>query len=167
MHARRHVRWHIFPRFFAALALVSTSLVFPLGQHSSLAQDPAKIRFAFWGDPAEQAAYQSVVDTFETVHPEIDITVDYTANQGDYYRKITSDFAAGQPPSVFLTNYRQFGQFAAAGGLAPIQEHIDESAKISESDFYRQSLDAFRFGESKGGKVHHDPHRHRPRRHED
>lgn len=148
MNALRHIPWQTLARLFAVVALLSTSLVLPISQNSSLAQDVTEIRFAFWGDPAEHAAYQSVVAMFETAHPEIAITVDYTANQGDYYRKIASDFAAGQPPDVFLTNYRQFGQFAGAGGLAPIQSQIDESVQISESDFYSQSLDAFRFGES-------------------
>ena len=93
----------------------------------ALAQDSTEIRFAFWGDPAEEAAYPAVVDSFETAHPEIDVTIDYTPGQSDYYRKIASDFAAGDAPDVYLTNYRQFGQYAGAGGLAPIQSYIDAS----------------------------------------
>ncbi len=130
------------------MVLLLTTVIVPFTQHPVLAQTSTDLRFAFWGDPAEQAAYQSVVDTFESAHPEIDVTVDYTASQGDYYRKIASDFAAGQPPDVFLTNYRQFGQYAGAGGLAPIQPYIENSAQISEADYYSQSLDAFRFGDA-------------------
>ena len=130
------------------MVLLLTTVIVPFTQHPVLAQTSTDLRFAFWGDPAEQAAYQSVVDTFESAHPEIDVTVDYAASQGDYYRKIASDFAAGQPPDVFLTNYRQFGQYAGAGGLAPIQPYIENSAQISEADYYSQSLDAFRFGDA-------------------
>src|SRR5690349_16805377 len=145
-HRRIHRFWKT--RAVLAITLLLTSLVAPLPRSGALAQESTDIRFAFWGDPAEQAAYQSMVDAFEIEHPEIHVTVDYTAGQGDYYRKIASDFAAGAPPNAFLANYRQFGQFAGAGGLAPIQSYIDDSTAISESDFYPLSLDAFRFGES-------------------
>lgn len=148
MTAHRLVRRQTLPRLFAAFALLSITLIVSLSHHPALARDSATIRFAFWGDPAEQAAYQAVVDAFERAHPEIDVTIDYTAGQGDYYRKIASDFAAGQPPDVFLTNYRQFGQYAGAGGLASIQPLIESSERISEDDYYSQSLDAFRFGDA-------------------
>lgn len=148
MKAHRLIRRQSLPRFSAALVLLMTAIVISLCQHAVLAQEPAGIRFAFWGDPAEEAAYQAVVDAFEAAHPGIDVTVDYTAGQGDYYRKIASDFAAGAPPDVYLTNYRQFGQYAGAGGLAPIQTYIENSAQISESDYYSLSLGAFRFGDA-------------------
>lgn len=146
MDAHRFVCRHSLPRLLAALALLLTTLVVPIAHQQVLAQDATNIRFAFWGDTAEQAAYQSVVDAFEIAHPDIDVTVDYTPGQGDYYRKIASDFAAGDAPDVYLTNYRQFGQYAGAGGLAPIQSYLDTSTQLSESDYYGLSLDAFRFG---------------------
>ncbi len=135
-------------QLLAGLLLVLATLVAPLAVQHARAQDPTEIRFAFWGDPAEEAAYSTVVDSFETTHPDIDIVIDYTPGQSDYYRKIASDFAAGQPPDVFLTNYRQFGQYAGAGGLAPIQSLIDASNILSEDDYYDLSLDAFRFGDA-------------------
>lgn len=134
-------------RSFAAIFLL-LSVLAPLAQHQVVAQDPGQIRFAFWGDPAEEAAYQAVVESFETAHPDIDVSIDYTPGQSDYYRKVASDFAAGDPPDVFLTNYRQFGQYAGNGGLAPIQSQLDESDAISAADYYPLALDAFRFGEA-------------------
>jgi multiple sugar transport system substrate-binding protein len=135
-------------QLIACLLLVVVTAAAPLAVQPADAQAPTTIRFAFWGDPAEEAAYTAVVESFEAEHPDIDVTIDYTPGQGDYYRKIASDFAAGAPPDVYLTNYRQFGQYASAGGLAPIQSYIDASEVISESDFYSLALDAFRFGEN-------------------
>ena len=136
------------PSLLAVLTLLLTTLIVPIAQSPALAKDATEIRFAFWGDPAEQAAYQAVADAFMDTHPDIDVAVDYTPGQGDYYRKIASDFAAGSPPDVYLTNYRQFGQYASAGGLAPIQSYLDRSTSIATSDFYGVALDAFRFGEA-------------------
>ncbi len=135
-------------QLLAALLLLLTTVAVPAAIQHASAEDPTEIRFAFWGDPAEEAAYTAVVEAFETAHPEIDITIDYTPGQGDYYRKIASDFAAGLAPDVSLTSYRQFGQYAGAGGLAPIQSFIDASDAISEEEYYPLSLDAFRFGDN-------------------
>jgi hypothetical protein len=64
MNAHRLIRRKRLPRVLAAIALLTTTLIVPLTQHPALAQDTASIRFAFWGDPAEEAAYQVVVDAF-------------------------------------------------------------------------------------------------------
>lgn len=141
-------RSHLLPRIIAVFALLLTALVIPFTQAGTIAQNTTDVRFAFWGDPSELKAYQAVVDAFESVHPEIEVLVDYTPSQGDYYRKIASDFAAGAPPDVFLTNYRKFGPYAAAGGLAPIQSYMETSTEISEADYYGYALDAFRYGDA-------------------
>jgi len=138
------MRFHLFA---ATLLLLGASLAPLVAQHAD-AQASSEVRFAFWGDPAEEAAYTAVVESFEENHPEIDVTIDYTPGQGDYYRKIASDFAAGNAPDVYLTNYRQFGQYAGADGLTPVQPYIDGSQVISEDDYYGLSLDAFRFGDA-------------------
>ena len=113
---------------------------------SAAAQDPATVSFAFWGAPEEREAYESVVETFEGLHPEIDVEIQYTASQGDYQTKIATQFAAGDEPDVFLTNYRNYGQFAARDALQPLQPYVDQSTKLKEEDFYELPLDAFRYG---------------------
>lgn len=107
------------------------------------AAQQAAIRFAFWGDPAEQAAYERVAAAYEATHDGIDVVVDYTPGQGDYHRKITTDFAGGDPPDVFLINYRQFGQFAARGALEPVAPYLAASEAISASDYAPIAMDAF------------------------
>lgn len=109
------------------------------------AQESATIRFAFWGDPAEQNAYERVAAAFETAHPGISVEVDYTSGQSDYYRKITTDFAANDPPDVFLINYRQFGQYAARGALAPVAPYLAASESIAADEYAPVAMDAFKF----------------------
>lgn len=135
-------------QLLAAMLLMLTTGIVPMAMQVAQAQETTEIRFAFWGDRAEEAAYNAVANSFETAHPAIDVAIDYTPGQSDYYRKLATDFAAGDPPDVYLTNYRQFGQYAAADGLTPIQSYIENSATISEDDYYDLSLDAFRFGEN-------------------
>ncbi|MBW3634692.1 MAG: sugar ABC transporter substrate-binding protein, partial [Chloroflexi bacterium] len=109
------------------------------------AQEPTSIRFAFWGDPTEQIAYEQVVSGFEATHSDIDIEIDYTPGQSDYYRKITTDFAADEPPDVFLINYRQFGQYAARGVLAPIAPYLASNETLSVEHYAPIAMDAFTF----------------------
>jgi multiple sugar transport system substrate-binding protein len=101
-------------RTWCALALVATLLCEAIaGAAGRAAQGPTAIRFAFWGDPAERAAYEQVIAGFEATHPGIDVTIDYTPGQTDYYRKIATDFAGNDPPDVFLINYRH--EFVSLG----------------------------------------------------
>jgi multiple sugar transport system substrate-binding protein len=132
-------------RLSCALALVIVgSIGTSLGITTS-AQAPTSIRFAFWGDPAEQAAYEQVASGFEATHPDIDVEIDYTPGQSDYQRKIATDFAADEPPDVFLINYRQFGQYAARGALEPVAPYLASSASIGVENYAPVALDAFKF----------------------
>ncbi len=101
--------------------------------------------FAFWGDPAEQAAYERVVTEFEAANPGIDIKTDYTPGQSDYLKKIATSFAGGNAPDLFLINYRTFGQYAATDALQPIDPYLQASTTIKADDYYDVALDAFRF----------------------
>src|SRR5919107_538709 len=134
-------------RLCSALALAAVALAeILIGSTGTDAQEPVSLRFAFWGDPAEQAAYEQVVVGFEATHPGIDVAIDYTPGQTDYYRKIATDFAGNDPPDVFLINYRQFGQFAARGALEPVASYLDASPTIGAEDYAPIAMDAFKYG---------------------
>ena len=128
--------------------LVTISAVALAGQPAG-AQE-ATVSFAFWGDPAEEAAYQEVIAGFESEHPEIDVEAIYTPGRNDFQTKLSTSFAAGNPPDVFLINYRRFGQYAARGALQPVGPLLDQSDTLNEEDFYQQPLDAFRY---RGGEL--------------
>ncbi len=145
-NSRSGSTWVRLVTYLALLVMVSGGIL----SHSAGAQDSTTLRFAFWGDPAEQAAYQAVIDSFELVHPEINVEADYTPGQSDYYRKISTDFAANDAPDIFLINYRNFGQYAAPGGLLPIEDYLNNSSAFSPEDFYQEPMDAFRY---RGGPV--------------
>ena len=133
-------------RIWCALVLIATLFGgASLGVARTSAQEPTSFRFAFWGDPAEQIAYERVIEGFETTHPDIDVVVDYTPGQSDYYRKITTDFAAAAPPDLFLINYRQFGQYAARGVLQPVAPYLASSETIAAKDYAPVAMDAFTF----------------------
>ena len=130
-------------RLFALLLLAA----FGLGalNAGATAQEPDVLRFVFWGDPAEQAAYERVIAGFMAAQPGIRVEADYTSGQSDYYRKITTDFAANAPPDVFLINYRQFAQYAAQDALTPAAPYLDASTVIDAGEYAAVSMDAFTY----------------------
>ncbi len=132
-------------RLLAALVLIS-ALAGVVMSRTAQAQDGTTIRFAFWGDPAEQAAYERVIAGFEAGHPDIQVEVDYTPGQSDYYRKMTTDFAAGQPPDLFLINYRNVGPYIASGSLEPAESYLAASDVLDAEDYAQVSMKAFQSG---------------------
>ena len=105
----------------------------------------ASVRFLLFGDPTETAGYQQLAEEFEKANDGVDVNVTPVPTQDDLLAKLTTSFAGGQPPDVFLINYRKYGQFAARDALTPVQDRLDSSDVLSEEDFADTALDPFRF----------------------
>jgi multiple sugar transport system substrate-binding protein len=132
----------------AVAAVASLAAVLMLGASAGStgpAAGPATVSFMVFGDPAELAAFESLVAAFEESHPEIDVEIIHVADQADYRQRLGTDFAAGTPADVVLINYRRYAPFAAAGVLEPLEGYLRTSELISESDFYPEAIDPFRW----------------------
>ena len=101
------------------------------------------VTFMIFGDPAEKAAYESLVAAFEAKQAEIDVSLIYVPDQRDYRKRMGADFAAGTPADIVLINYRRYAAFAAKGVLEPLAPYLDASDVIKESEFYPESTRPF------------------------
>ncbi len=110
---------------------------------TACADDTRRITFSIFGDPAELAAYQNLVEAFEAGHPDIDIELRHIPSQSEYRQRLAADFSSGSPANVMLLNYRRFATFAAQGGLEPLGPYLAESRLIAESDFLTPTIDSF------------------------
>ena len=128
----------------AALTLAS-GMVAGCGSGGDSGGGDEPIRLVLFGDPVEAAGYEKLVAAFEEENPDVEVALTPVAEQDDLLAKLTTQFAAGRPPDVFLVNYRNYGQFAASGVLAPVQPLLDRSDVIDEEDYAPAALDAFRF----------------------
>jgi multiple sugar transport system substrate-binding protein len=114
----------------------------PDGQETST---PASISFLVFGDPAEKAAYETLVAAFEEKYADIDVDLQHVPSQDDYRTRLGTDFAAGTPADITLINYRRFAEFAERGVLEPVGPYLDQSSVIKAGDFYPAALEAFRW----------------------
>ena len=105
-----------------------------------------EISFLVFGDPEELVAYRNVVKAFRKVEPKVTVDLVEASDRDDLLARLSTSFAGGNPPDLFLLNYRFYGQFAARGVLAPVEKRVDDSEVFQQEDFYQPALDAFRFG---------------------
>ncbi len=103
------------------------------------------INFQAFGDPAELAVFQKVIESYATYNPNVKVNLIQVPSQGDHLSKLATSFAAGNPPDVFLINYRRYGQFADQNVLEPLGKYLDTSVTLKASDYYTQSLQAFTY----------------------
>jgi multiple sugar transport system substrate-binding protein len=103
------------------------------------------VRFLVFGDPAEINAYRTLIDAFAEEEPDIDVQLVEASDREDLIARLSSSFAGGAPPDLFLMNYRFYGQYASRDVLEPLGPYVDDSSKFEEDDFYPQALDAFRW----------------------
>jgi multiple sugar transport system substrate-binding protein len=103
------------------------------------------VSFMVFGDPAELAAYQELLDAFREKHPDIEVELRHVASQGDYQKQLVTAFSAGAEPDVMLLNYRRVVQFAARGGLEPLGPYLDRSQALDPAGFYPEALKAFQW----------------------
>jgi len=110
---------------------------------SDATEDP--VGLLVFGDPAELAAYRTLLGEFERTEPEIDVQLIEASDREDLIARLSTSIAGGEPPDLFLMNYRFYGQFAARGVLEPLGPYVERSERFGLDDFYPQAIDAFRW----------------------
>jgi multiple sugar transport system substrate-binding protein len=93
----------------------------------------------------EDDLLQSMVDTFNTTHPNIH--VDYSIINGDYTTAMTARFAAHNPPDVFYVDSARLATWQKQGVLQPLNSYI-KASKFDTTKFYPGLLGAFKVGKT-------------------
>jgi multiple sugar transport system substrate-binding protein len=123
-----------------ALALLS-GCSGPIG-----ADDPAStVKLLVFGAPEELNAYRTLVGAYEKAHPGSTVLLVQAGDRSDLITRLSTSIAGGQPPDVFLMNYRFYGQFAARNAIEPLDSRLRTSDRVKLSDLYPTAVDAFRW----------------------
>jgi multiple sugar transport system substrate-binding protein len=101
------------------------------------------IRFMAFGDAEELVAYRRLIEAFEAAEKAVTVEFIETSDRDDLIARLSTSFAGGVPPDLFLMNYRFYGQFYAKDVLEPLQPYLDSSGTFQSEDFYPQAMEAF------------------------
>src|SRR5262245_33918691 len=133
-----------------ALVLLATVLAFGAAgcgeEEKRSGSVSGDVSFMVFGDPDEIQGFRDVIEAYETEQPDVNVKLIEASDRDDLLARLSTSFAGGTPPDLFLLNYRYYGQYAAKGVLEPVEERVAESGVFQEEDFYEQALKAFRFG---------------------
>jgi multiple sugar transport system substrate-binding protein len=110
-------------------------------------KESGEVSFMVFGDPEEIQAYRDVIAAYENEQPDVDVKMIEASDRDDLIARLSTSFAGGTPPDLFLLNYRFYGQFAARGVLEPIEDRVDDSDLFEQDDFYEEAMSAFRFND--------------------
>ena len=105
------------------------------------------VSFMVFGDPEEIQAFRNVIAAYENEQPDVDVKMIEASDRDDLIARLSTSFAAGTPPDLFLLNYRFYAQFAARDVLEPIEDRVDDSDVFEQEDFYEEAMNAFRFND--------------------
>ena len=129
------------------MSLIAATLAAALVASACSGSATARTRVVLqvFADPAEASAYQELIGAFEQANEDVEIKLVPVGSQSDHMAKLSTAFSAGNPPDLFLVNYRRFGQFAGAGVLEPLGARLARSNLFEEQDLFPEAVDAFRF----------------------
>lgn len=104
--------------------------------------DPSSITLQVSGEREETAAYRAVVQAYENDHAGTEVELVQVAEKDDHLTKLATSFAAGQPPDIFLVNFREYSQFVARGAVEPVGDLLEQRG-VDFGDYYEAPIEAF------------------------
>jgi multiple sugar transport system substrate-binding protein len=105
----------------------------------------APVQLLVFGAPEELAAYRTLTAAYERARPGARVRLVEASDRTDLITRLSTSIAGGEPPDVFLMNYRFYGQFAAKDAIEPVDERLGSSTVVRASDLYPTAVDAFRW----------------------
>jgi multiple sugar transport system substrate-binding protein len=129
----------------AAASLLAACAGSPSAGSTGTSPTNRPLTLLLFGGPDEVAGYEAMAAAFEDANPDLRLQISPVANQDDLLARLSTSFAAGAPPELFLVNFRKYGQFAEQDAIAPVQSYLDASDTLDESLFAEAPIDAFRF----------------------
>lgn len=139
-------------RAWAGAAAVATVLALSAcGGNADDSNDPgdpggdgraAPIAFQVKAEPEEAAVYRSLLTAYEGAGGgDVEMVA---VGRKDHLTRLSTAFASGDAPDVFLINYREYAQFVQRGAVEPVGPLLG-SMGVDRGDYYEEPLRAFTY----------------------
>lgn len=106
------------------------------------AANPVTITWSFWGDDAEIAIDQKIIDQFEKLNPGIKVKTLYERYE-DYFDRVEKDWVGDKAPDVMFLSY--ISNYASKGILENLDPYYANDKDFRVDDFYPELLKLFRY----------------------
>ena len=104
----------------------------------------AELTLQVAGEAEEMTVYRTLVNGYNLTDPATPVRLVEVADKDQHLQKLSTSFAGGNPPDLFLINFREYSQFAVRGALEPVEPLLAEEG-LDLSGYYEQPLEAFTF----------------------
>lgn len=122
------------------IVLTACSQAGPSGESST----NVTLRFQVSGEAEEVAVYETLINAFESETSGIAVRTTVIADKDDHLAKLATSFSGGNPPDVFLVNFREYSQFVAQQAVEPIEDLLAD-LEVDYSDYFEEPLEAFTY----------------------
>ncbi|WP_246001826.1 ABC transporter substrate-binding protein [Allorhizocola rhizosphaerae] len=127
-------------KLIAALAVLA--LLGGCSTGTAGANEPVKLMV--FGSPDELAAYRTLMQAYKDKTGK-SVQLVEASDRKDLITRLSTSIAGGEPPDLFLMNYRFYGQFAAKNALEPLADRLTASSVIKAGDYYPVAMEAFQW----------------------
>jgi multiple sugar transport system substrate-binding protein len=103
---------------------------------------PAKLTFGVWGTEAEITAYQDMVDVFDSLSDDSDVTI---KSWPDHEALVDAMEEGGEVPDVFMVSRGDLAWLRADDVNQPVDELLDERGVDFGDGYSRDALEAFAY----------------------
>lgn len=100
---------------------------------TAFAQDKARIRHGWWGNPERDRRTFEVIDIFNTKYPNIEV-VGETLGFNDYFTRLATQIAGGNMPDVIQQGYGVMQEYVDRGTMIPLTDYIGKTITIDDVD---------------------------------
>jgi multiple sugar transport system substrate-binding protein len=94
------------------------------------------------GEPEETAVYSSIAEQFTEQNEDVEVEVVEVPEKDEHLARLATSFAGGNPPDVFLVNFREYSQFVVRDAIEPIGDHLED---VDLGAYFEPPLEAFTY----------------------
>jgi len=129
--------------FFILLCLIILSCT------NKIPNKQTELQYMFWGMPEHQKMLRGIVNKFESLNPDIKVTL---LNVPDawtaYHQKLQTMIAAGTPPDIMYVGEWHFADFAEKDVLLNLESYIEQDKEFKKNvynDIYPKLLETLKY----------------------
>ena len=128
-----------------------------VGPADSEAVELVLMHWSGGGGQEEDDIVQASIAEFEQRNPNIKVKRINPGDSGQYFTKLQTMMAAGEPPDIFYMDFARMAPFAEAGQLQELDGYFaaesdpDAEDPLILDEFFTPAVDAFRLEEGKMG----------------